>query len=488
MKQVPLAQSLSRTGLIVLLLGQLLPTVDFSIVNVALESMARTLSASPAELELVVSVYGVAFAVSLAMGGRLGDNLGRRRVFMSGVLLFAVASLLCGIAQSVWLLLLARTLQGIGAALIVPQILATIHVCLRGRTHARTLGIYSAIGGLAFIIGQVLGGVLLKLDIGGYGWRSVFLVNLPFCLLILTCSPVWVPDTQGEKRVSIDLPGTVLLALAIACLLFPLALGPLWHWPWPCIAVLLASIGLFPLLWWVECRQERRQQMPLLPPALLRLPNVRFGLGIAVLFFSCWSGFMFTVAYVLQAGAGFSPLQSGNSFIGLGLAYFVSSLLSGRVTERAGKIRTLIIGCVIQMSGLLILMATLSMTWPTPTIIGLLPATILMGFGQAFIVSSFFRIGLSDVPLAHAGSGSALLSTVQQAAFGIGPIILGSVLVQMLRVAGGDYATALIVTLGVEWGMMLVLAAGACWMLQREKRNRQMEKHPSVESLRVQGD
>lgn len=488
MKQTPLAQNLSRIGLIVLLTGQLLPMIDFSIVNVALESMARTLSASPAELELVVSVYGVAFAVSLAMGGRLGDNLGRRRVFMMGILVFAAASLLCGVAQSVWLLLVARTLQGIGAALIVPQILATIHVCLRGRKHARTLGIYSAIGGLAFIIGQVLGGVLLKLDIGGYGWRSVFLVNLPFCLLILLCSPLWVPDTRGEKRVSIDLSGTVLLALAIACLLFPLALGPLWHWPWPCIVALLASIGLFPLLWWVECRQEQRRQAPLLPPTLLRLPNVRFGLGIAVLFFSCWSGFMFTVAYVLQSGAGFSPLQSGNSFIGLGLAYFIASLLSGRATERVGKIRTLIIGCVIQMSGLLILMATLATMWPTPTIFGLLPATMLVGFGQAFIVSSFFRIGLSDVPISHAGSGSALLSTVQQAAFGIGPIMLGTVLVQMLHAGGGDYAAALIASLGVEWAVMLVLVAGACWMLRREQRLLQMENLHRADSLGTQHD
>ncbi|MEE3661720.1 MFS transporter [Brenneria sp. g21c3] len=470
MKQLQLAPGLGRIGLFVLLIGQLLPMIDFSIVNVALESMARSLSASPAELELVVSVYGVAFAVSLAMGGRLGDNLGRRQVFMFGILVFAVASLLCGVAQSVWLLLLARTLQGIGAALIVPQILATIHVCLRGRKHARTLGIYSAIGGLAFIIGQVLGGVLLKLDIGGYGWRSVFLVNLPFCLLILLCSPLWVPDTRGEKRVSIDLPGTVLLALAIACLLFPLALGPLWHWPWPCIAALMASIGLFPLLWWVERRQEQRRQTPLLPPTLLRLPNVRFGLGIAVLFFSGWSGFMFTVAYVLQSGAGFSPLQSGNSFIGLGLAYFISSFLSGRVTERLGKTRTLLIGCVIQMSGLLILMATLAIMWPTPTIFGLLPATMLVGFGQAFIVSSFFRIGLSDIPRSHAGSGSALLSTVQQASYGMGPIILGTVLAQMLHATHGDYATALIASLGVEWGMMLVLAAGAVLMLRREQR------------------
>ncbi|WP_304167574.1 MFS transporter [Lonsdalea britannica] len=481
MKQGSLTHGLSRIGLVVLLTGQLLPMIDFSIVNVALESITHSLSASPAELELIVSIYGVAFAVALAMGGRLGDNLGRRRIFMAGVAVFGVASLLCGIAQSVWLLLFARAWQGIGAALAIPQILATIHVSLSGRRHARTLGIYSAIGGLAFIIGQVLGGALLKLDIGGYGWRSAFLVNLPFCLLILICAPFWVPDTRSEKRKAIDLPGTALLALALSCLLFPLALGPLWHWPLSCVVALLASFGLFPLLWRVERRQEKRQQEPLLTPALFRLPSVRFGCAIALLFFSSWSGFMFIVAYVLQSGAGFLPLESGNSFIGLGVAYFISSLLSGRVTERVGNIPTLIIGCAIQMSGLLLLMATLAWVWPAPTLWTLLPSTCLVGFGQAFIVSSFYRIFLSDVPVSHAGSGGALLSTLQQTAMGMGPIVLGSVLVHLLHSTEGRYDIALIASLGVEWSLMLLLVVGACWMHRRNVRSKAYQGKGAVQ-------
>ncbi|SQI30301.1 Methyl viologen resistance protein SmvA [Serratia plymuthica] len=171
-----------------------------------------------------MAVYGVAFAVCLAMGGRLGDNLGRRTLFLWGVRIFAVASLMCGLANSVWLLLVARVLQGVGAAFIVPQILATIHVCLRGREHTKALGMYGAIGGLAFIVGQVLGGLLITLDIAGSGWRSVFLINIPVCLLVLACAHRWVPNTRGEKRVNVDLPGTLLLGLTIACLLFR------WHW------------------------------------------------------------------------------------------------------------------------------------------------------------------------------------------------------------------------------------------------------------------
>ena len=364
MKNPVYPPALGRAGLMILLAGQLLPMIDFSIVNVALDAIARSLDATPTQLELIVAIYGVAFAVCLAMGGRLGDNFGRRRLFCHGVWLFGFASLLCGLAGTVWMLLLARALQGVGAALIVPQILATLHVSLRGREHSRALGLYGAIGGLAFVVGQVLGGFLVSADIAGLGWRSVFLINLPICVLVLGCARLWVPETRQNDAARIDRPGTVLLALLIVFLLLPLALGPAQHWPWPCVAMLLAVPPLLWALWRVELRQERRGAFPLLPPALLRLPSVRFGLLIAVLFFSCWSGFMFVVALLLQSGAGLSPFQSGNAFITLGVIYFLASLQTARLVERFGKVVTLRLGCVVQMTGLLVLMLTLSRAWP----------------------------------------------------------------------------------------------------------------------------
>ncbi|BFO07908.1 MFS transporter [Serratia rubidaea] len=450
--------------------GQLLPMIDFSIVNVGLDAMAQSLHASPTQLELIVAVYGVAFAVCLAMGSRMGDNLGRRRLFLWGVRLFAVASLMCGLANSVWLLLVARTLQGVGAAMIVPQIMATIHVCLRGREHARAMALYGGIGGLAFIIGQVLGGLLISLNIAGYGWRSVFLINIPLCALVLACAHRWVPDTRAERPVNIDWPGTLLLALTIVCLLFPLALGPVWHWPWPCLALLALSGPLLLQLWRVELRQERRNNFPLLPPALLRLASVRFGLTIAILFFSCWSGFMFVMALTLQAGAQLNAFQSGNAFIALGVAYFISSLLSSTVIEHIGKVRALLLGCLIQIGGLLALMLTMLLVWPQPGILNLIPATLLIGAGQALIVSGFFRIGLADVPVEHAGSGSALLATVQQTSLGLGPILLGTVLVQVLHVSPGDYLHALLAALALELLLMLALLLRTGLALRADRR------------------
>jgi MFS family permease len=149
----------------------------------------------------------VAFAVCLAMGSKLGDNFGRRKLFMWGVALFGLASLLCGLANSISALLIARTLQGMSAALIMPQILATLHVTLKGPDHARAISLYGGIGGVAFIIGQMGGGWLVSADIAGLGWRNAFFINVPISLLVLALSPRYVPETRSDTRTRIDWQG-----------------------------------------------------------------------------------------------------------------------------------------------------------------------------------------------------------------------------------------------------------------------------------------
>jgi MFS family permease len=469
---------LGKAGLYLLLAGQLLPMIDFSIVNVALDAMAHSLHASEMELELIVAVYGVAFAVCLAMGGRLGDNYGRRRLFGWGVMLFTVASLLCGLSNSVWLLLAARALQGVAAALAVPQILATIHVSLRGQEHSRALGLYGAIGGLAFVIGQVLGGLLVSMDLGGLGWRSVFLINLPIGLVVMAYAPRLLPETRSPHPASIDWPGTWLLALVILCLLIPVSVGSALHWPWPCQLMLASVPVLLYVLWSVELRQERRAGLPLLPPSLLRLPSIRFGVWTAILFFSSWSGFMFSMALTLQAGAGMSPLSSGNTFIAMGVAYFVGSLLTSRVVARFEKTSVLVFGCLIQMGGLLGLLLTLRAVWPAPSIFNLMAATVPIGLGQAFIVGCFFRIGLSEVRPEQAGAGSATLSTVQQSALGLGPALFGMVLTRFLHAPGGNYLQAASAVLITEFCLMAALVLSTLAYGRRRAMRRPVPAYP----------
>lgn len=452
--------SLGRTGLYVLLAGQLLPQIDFSIVNVALRPIEQSLHATPTELELMVAVYGVAFAVCLAMGGRLGDNFGRRRVFNAGVLLFGIASLLCGVAGSMPVLLGARLLQGAAAALLVPQILATIHVGLRGHAHARALALFASVGGMAFIIGQVLGGFLVDADIGGLGWRNAFLINLPVCAAILALSPRVIPETRRQNAAGVDIPGTTLLAMVILSILLPVAMGPAFHWSWPLLAALAAAAPLTLWLWQVEIRQERRGVHPLLPPSLLRLPSVRFGFVVAVLFYACWSGFMFVLALALQGGGGMTPTMAGNAFIPLGVAFSVMSLLSPRVVNALGRTRVLLLGCLVQMVGMVALAWTLRHVWPHPDLAALAAPTMLIGIGNALVVGCFYRIGLADIPPDHAGAGSAALATVQQASLGLGSALLGTVFAQQLH-HGGTYLDATLASLATELCMMAMLVVAA---------------------------
>ena len=456
-----------RAGLILLLTGQMLPLIDTSITNVALDSITHSLHATATELELIVALYGVAFAVCLALGSKLGDNLGRRRLFMWGVAAFGAASLLCGMAGSVEQLLGARVLQGAGAALIVPQILATLHVTLKGTAHAKAISLFGGIGGIAFIVGQMGGGWLVSADIAGLGWRNAFFINVPICLLVLALSRRYVPETRRETPSRIDWQGTALLAVILCCLLFPMALGPELHWP---LVLQLALIAVVPLMLWMRAsalRKQQRGEHPLLPPRLLKLTSIRFGMVIALLFFSAWSGFMFCMALTMQAGLGMAPWQSGNSFIALGVAYFVSAWYAPKMIARYSMGRILMTGLTVQIAGLLLLIATFWRFGQANTALTLAPATILIGYGQALIVNSFYRIGMRDISSCDAGAGSAILSTLQQATLGLGPAILGTLFLTFARHNGGHYPQAMIGFLSIEVVMMLALGGIALWLRHR---------------------
>ncbi|MGM8447928.1 MFS transporter [Enterobacter bugandensis] len=456
-----------RAGLILLLTGQMLPMIDTSITNVALDAITHSLHATATELELIVALYGVAFAVCLALGSKLGDNLGRRRLFMWGVAVFGLASLLCGMAGNIEQLLAARIVQGAGAALIMPQILATLHVTLKGSAHAKAISLFGGIGGIAFIVGQMGGGWLVSADIAGLGWRNAFFINVPICLVVLALSRRYVPETRRETPSRIDWTGTVLLALILCCLLFPMALGPQWHWPWSLKVMLLAIIPLAWLMARNARKKERENAYPLIPPRLLQLRSVRFGIVIALLFFSVWSGFMFCMALTMQTGLGMAPWQSGNSFIALGVTYFISAWFAPRLIARYSTSTILLTGLAIQIIGLLALIATFRLWGVNNTALTLAPATGLVGYGQALIVNSFYRIGMRDIQPDDAGAASAILSTLQQAALGLGPAIFGAILLHGLQHYYGDYAQAITLFLAVETGLMVILALATLRMRHR---------------------
>lgn len=434
----PRQHPLTMAGLILLVAGQLMPQMDFSIVNVALEAISISLHANKLQLGLIVSLYGLAFAICLAMSGRLGDRYGRKKLFMLGIGFFALASFVCGLAPTIHLLILARIIQGVAAAMLMPQILATIHVSLSGAHHSRALGIYGSVGGLSFVIGQILGGWLVTANLFDLGWRSVFYINLPVCVLILYFGQKYIPETKEQRSLSLDWSGTVLLALIVSLILTSISVGPLLNWQWTVWLLMAVTIPLALWLWRVEGKKEARQQTPLMPPSLLKRPAVICGVLSLMLQVASYGGYMFVVALTLQPGFRWSSFDSGNAFLGLGLAYFIASLYVGRLAAVFKKLSfsgVILWGSLINLLGYSVLYLIMTRHSDDLTPLTLLIPMFMTGVGNAFSVNGSLRIGLSAIPARFAGVGSAFMTTLQQTAIALGTALAGAFYIQHIDLA-----------------------------------------------------
>jgi MFS family permease len=418
-------RALSPLALGVLLLGFTLSVTDFFIVNVALPTIGTDLHTSDALLELVVGAYGITYAILLVLGGRLGDSIGRRRLFIGGMAGFTVMSFACGVAPTIGVLLIARALQGAAAALVVPQVLATIQARTVGEERARAVGIYGATAGLAMVAGQVLGGTITWLNAFGTEWRGIFMVNVPLGIVGIIVASKTMPDTRSGVVSRVDARGTATLAVTLLALLIPLTEGRAIGWPlWSWVLLAVAPIGALEFFRY-EKRLEDRGQLPLVPPSLLERPGMRKGLVLAVPFFASFGGFMFLYAVVSQTYLHMSALQAGAALVPLAGAFCVASLITTKAVERYGRL-VITGGAAIQAVGYAALIAVVAAGWPHPSIIAAVPALLIAGFGQGLVVSPLFRTILADVPPQRAGAGAGVLTTAQQTALGLGVAVIGS--------------------------------------------------------------
>ncbi|MFE6891781.1 MFS transporter [Streptomyces sp. NPDC057694] len=448
--------SLSGAGLLTVLLGAALPLIDFFIVNVALPTIDHDLHASEPVLELVVAGYGIAYAVLLVLGGRIGDAVGRRRLFIGGMAAFGLTSLACGLAPSAGTLVAARIAQGAASAAMLPQVLATIQATTTGQRRAKAMSLYGATAGLSMVAGQVLGGVLVSADLFGTGWRSVFLVNVPVAVVALILAVRTVPETRSARPEPLDGPGTVLLTLALLSLLVPLTEGqasgwPLWTW---------LSLAAFPLLAYlfyaVEARADRAGRTPLIPPSLLRLTSLRRGLVMMVPFSIGFSGFMFVIAVALQQGERVAATTAGLALAPMAGAFFVTSLLGPRLVARWGT-RVVTAGGLLQGLGIGLIALAAWRTWPDLGIVQLLPGAVVAGIGQALQLPVLFRIILSEVPATRAGVGGGVMTTTQQASLALGVATLGTLFLSLAPHVG--MRDALVTTLVVQLVAIAVTVA-----------------------------
>jgi MFS family permease len=417
-------------GLAAALGAVMIPIMSFMTVTVALGSIGQDLTASPAILQLVVAAYGVVYASLVAMGGRLGDGFGRKRLLVVGLVVFGLTSLMCAFAQNSGQLVGARFVQGASAALVAPQVLATLHAANEGRHRTRAMAWFGASAGLATSLAFLMGGALTDSDLG---WRSIFWVNVPIAALILVGVLRFVPETKAPSRSPLDLTGAVLLGGALTLLVLPMTEGRATGWPawtWVCLAGVLPAFAV--LAWW-QARLEARGGVPLVPLSLFRFRSIGVGLLVGLPFFVTFGGFMFVYGYAAQA-AGRSPLGIGASLLPMSLGFLVASLVAGRLVPRYG-VWVLTVGSLVGAAGFAAVarVGVDDAVWVV--------AVLGIGFGLTW--SPLMGIVLSQVPDHLAGLGSGLLITTMQAGLGLGSAVVGAIyLGQADGFAGTEYLLA----------------------------------------------
>lgn len=308
--------------LAVLLTGQVMASMDGSIVSVAAETIRDDLHAGGAAIQLIVSGYLLAVGVLLVTCARIGDVVGQRRAFLLGLGWFTGASLLCGLAPNVSVLVLARIAQAMGAALLTPQIFSLIQTHWEGTARRRAIGLYSMVLALGVALGQVIGGLVVSADLFGLSWRPVFLINIPIGVISLAVGPRLLPLFRVDKQARLDPGGVAVLTAAMVAITVPLIFGrdlgwPVWVWiSLACGAAL--SVGFV--------RYETRARHPLLDMASVRPIGVKPGLVACWIIMGCYTVFLLTITLHLQTALGYSPLHAGLAFVPYALGFGALSL------------------------------------------------------------------------------------------------------------------------------------------------------------------
>jgi EmrB/QacA subfamily drug resistance transporter len=410
--------------LAIVVAAQFMFVVDAFIVNVAIPSIRADLHATTGEIQGVIVLYQIAFAALIVTGGRLGDIRGPKPVFLLGLLGFTIASVWCGLAHVGAELVIARAVQGASAALMIPQVLATIHVLFRDEERGRAFGVFGFTLGFGAAVGFGLGGWLVALNLADLGWRTVFFVNLPVGL-VLMCAALWLmPPILSKPGRQLDLIGAVVLLIALLCFIGPLLIGADLGWaPW-LLALMVVGLILLACMWPLERWVEYRNGLPLIHLALLC--DRSFVTGLLAVFFLTFANISFYLVMTLymQLGLGFSPLQSGTAVLPLAIAFAIVSRVAGPRAQRRGTI-ALVQGCAIQILGLTILAFTVAGGFPLG-MAALALLLVIFGIGQAMVMAPLYGLVLTKVPPTHAGSGGGVMMTVQQIGNGIGVAVVGT--------------------------------------------------------------
>ncbi|MGQ7295835.1 MFS transporter [Quadrisphaera sp. KR29] len=447
---VALSSPTGRAVLVASTAGSAVAFLDAQVVSVALPSIGRDLDADLGVLQWTVNAYTLALAALVLLGGALGDRWGRRRVFVGGVAWFAVTSAACALAPTAEVLVAARALQGVGAALLTPMALALLQTVLRREDRARAIGLWSGATTLATVAAPVVGGALVALD-----WRLVFALNLPVAALAVALAQRRVPDTRDEaaRGHRLDLAGAALGAAALAALTWALTRAG----ESGADAAVLGAVAAAAALAVGFVVRERRTAFPVVPPSLFADRTFTAANGFTLLVYAALSGMQLLVVLQLQVSLGWSALQTG-------LATLPSSLLLGFLSGRAGAlgqrlgVRTMLTAGAVTAAAGLVLLSGASPGDAYAT--SVLPGVLVMGLGFAAFVAPLTAGVLAAAPGELAGAASGVNNAVARTA----GLLAVAALPAVVGLSGSGYADPALLTPAYRTGMLVcaaLVAAGA---------------------------
>jgi EmrB/QacA subfamily drug resistance transporter len=427
-------------ALAVLLIASFMNLIDVTIVNVAIPSMQQDLGAKASQIEWVIAAYVLAFALGLLPFGRLGDIVGRTRMFLIGVGAFSAASAFCGLTPSIEWLIAARTVQGLAGAMMTPQVLAIATVTFPPEERGQSFSLFGLAAGLAAVAGPIVGGLLIGADLGGLDWRPIFLVNVPVGIVAVVLGWFIIPRPPGHPELRNDYAGIALFAAAMLALVYPLIEGRSVDWaPWTWELMGLAAVLLVLFVLW-ERRMARLGRPQLLSYSLITNGNFLLGAGITTIFASGIPGFFMVISIMLQVGFGFSPIESGLTNTPFSVGVLLVSLVAGRFGSSYLRTRVALAAgmLVVGIAWLHVIIARLGDSidhW------SFLPPLLLAGLGLGLGFSALFQTVLNGIPARDAGAAAGSLQAFQQVGGSIGVALVGQIFFASLGDVGTLFRT-----------------------------------------------
>ena len=441
--------------LAVVLATDVLDLLDGTITNLAAPTIAADLGGGQALVQWLGAGYALALGVLLVTGGRLGDRYGRRRVFLTGLAGFILASIACGLAGNPGMLITGRIVQGAFGALMIPQSFGILGAVFPRDQLGKAFSLFAPALGASSVGGPVLAGFLIQADLPGLGWRAIFLINIVLGGGALLAAVRLLPADDGDRSTAVDTPGAALLAAAMLGLLYGLIDGSAGGWsprPLLCLGGGLAFAGLFGL-------RQRTARSPLIEPSLLRHRGFTAGLVLGVVFFAAVSGLLYVLSLFLQVGLGYSPVRAALHLAPVALGIVIASIACHRLVARLGRI-LIAIGLGVTLLGAIWLLAVVpGGAW------ALVPPVLVIGLGLGTCFATVYDVAMGDLGPRQAGSAGGVLSTTQQLANAAGAAAVTTV---YFHAAGQAQA--------VTRSLLVVIAAtlaccGLVWLLPRRPQN-----------------